>query len=108
MIEQLSDPLTHLLRNAIDHGLESPHERIAAGKPERGAVLLSASPQENQILIEVRDDGRGIDGPALKAKAVTKGMISTETAERMGEHETIELIFLSGWRSISFLGSRRS
>lgn len=96
VIEQLSDPLTHLLRNAIDHAIESPQDRIAAGKPESGAVTLSASPNENHILIEIRDDGKGIDGEVIKAKAVAKGMISAEVAERMSEREAVELIFLAG------------
>ena len=76
VIEQLSDPLIHLLRNAIDHGMESPEERVAAGKPRVGAISLSATAAENHILIEVRDDGRGIDGDKVKASAVAKGFLT--------------------------------
>ena len=96
VIEQLSDPLIHLLRNAIDHGLETPAQRAAAGKPAAGSITLSATPHENHILIEVRDDGRGIDGAAVKAKAVAKGILSTEAAERLSEREASELIFAPG------------
>jgi two-component system chemotaxis sensor kinase CheA len=95
--------LTHLLRNAIDHGLESAEERVAAGKPEAGAVQLSATPNENHILIEVRDDGRGIDGERLKASAVKKGLLSVEAAERLNEREAMELIFMPGFSTAAKL-----
>lgn len=96
VIEQLSDPLVHLLRNAIDHGIEPPEERLAAGKAASGCISISATPCENHILIEVRDDGHGIDGAKMAAKAVAKGMISPEVAERFSEREAVDLIFLPG------------
>lgn len=96
VIEQLSDPLIHLLRNAIDHGLETPDERRAAGKSAAGAITLSATPCENHILIEVRDDGHGIDGAHVKASAVAKGLLSAEAAERLSEREAVDLIFAPG------------
>ncbi len=96
VIEQLSDPLIHLLRNAIDHGMESPEERVAAGKPRVGAISLAATAAENHILIEVRDDGRGIDGDKVKASAVKKGFITAEAASRLSEREAQELVFAAG------------
>lgn len=97
VIEQLSDPLIHLLRNAIDHGMETPEERVAAGKAAVGAITLSAAPAEGHITIEVTDDGRGIDGAAIRASAIRKGFISSEAAERLGERESVELIFAPGF-----------
>jgi two-component system chemotaxis sensor kinase CheA len=96
VIEQLSDPLVHLLRNSLDHGIESPEQRVASGKFPIGSVALSATPAENHILIEVRDDGAGIDGRKVVAKAIEKGLISAEAAERLSEQEAVELIFLPG------------
>lgn len=96
VIEQLSDPLVHLLRNSIDHGMETPEARVAAGKPEIGSIALSATPDENHIVIEVSDDGPGIDGERVKAKAVAKGLLSAEAAERLSEREAQELVFLPG------------
>jgi two-component system chemotaxis sensor kinase CheA len=96
VIEQLSDPLVHLLRNALDHGVESPEQREAAGKDPVGTITLSATPAENHILIEVGDDGAGIDGARVAAKAVEKGLISNEAAGRLTEQEAVELVFLPG------------
>lgn len=101
VIEQLSDPLIHLLRNAIDHGMEAPHERLAAGKADTGTISLSAAPRENHILIEVRDDGGGIDGAKIKAAAVTKGLLSPEAAERLSDREGVDLVFSAGLSTAS-------
>jgi two-component system chemotaxis sensor kinase CheA len=96
VIEQLSDPLVHMLRNAVDHGLETPEERRAAGKSETGAVTLSAAPRENSILITIQDDGRGIDGEKMKAGAVEKGFITAEEAAALTPREAVELVFAAG------------
>lgn len=96
VIEEIGDPLIHILRNAIDHGIESPEERETAGKPLEAMVKLSARHQEGQIIIEVEDDGRGIDCQRLKEKAIESGVISQEQASRLTEHEAVQLIFESG------------
>ena len=96
VIEEIGDPLIHLLRNAVGHGIEPPDERLKAGKPRQGMVRLKAYHQENSIVIEVEDDGRGIDPDKVKAKAVEKGMISSDVAARLTEREAINLIFASG------------
>ena len=96
VIEMLSDPLVHLLRNSLDHGIETPGQRVAAGKSPVGSIALSATPAENHILIEVRDDGAGIDGDKVAAKAMEKGLITAEAAARMTEQEKIELSLLPG------------
>lgn len=96
LIEEISDPIIHLLRNSADHGIESPEERVRAGKPRRGKLLLKAVHQENQIIISIADDGRGIDSQKLKSKAISKGFITREEAERMSAHELVSLIFRSG------------
>jgi two-component system chemotaxis sensor kinase CheA len=96
VIEQLSDPLMHLLRNCIDHGIEPPEERLAAGKPALGEIALSATSLDNQIVIEVRDDGRGIDRAKVTEAAVRKGLFTPESAERLTDQEAVELVFASG------------
>ena len=96
VIEMLSDPLVHLLRNALDHGLETPDRRVASGKSPVGSIALSATPAENHILIEVSDDGAGIDGAKVAAKAVEKNLITAEAAARLTEQEMMELVFLPG------------
>ncbi|MEA3044245.1 MAG: two-component system, chemotaxis family, sensor kinase CheA [Sphingomonadales bacterium] len=93
MIEMIRDPLTHIVRNAIDHGIESPEERAAAGKKAAGTLKVSARQAGNQILIEVADDGRGIDGEALVRTAKAAGLISAEHAERLGPAQKLALIF---------------
>ncbi|NOZ07122.1 MAG: chemotaxis protein CheA [Chloroflexi bacterium] len=94
--EEIGDPLMHLIRNSVDHGIESPEARVAAGKPETGTVTLSARHEENQIVITVEDDGGGIDAERVKASAVQKGMISAEAAAKMSEREAVDLIFGAG------------
>ncbi|MBI2875373.1 MAG: chemotaxis protein CheA [Candidatus Tectomicrobia bacterium] len=96
VIEMIGDPLTHLLRNSVDHGLEAPEERRQAGKPEKGQIRLAARHEESYIIITVEDDGRGIDLQRVKESAVSKGFISAEEARTMGEEEAKELIFLAG------------
>ena len=97
VIEQISDPLIHLIRNAVDHGIERPDVRRAMGKPEKGRVTLRAYHEENHIFIEVSDDGRGIDADQLRRSAVEKGVISEEQAARLSRQECIHLIFAPGF-----------
>ncbi len=99
VIDELADPLLHLIRNAIDHGVEPPEERAAAGKPEEATILLSAAHLENQIVVEVRDDGRGIDPARMRAAAVKKGLLSQEAADRLDDEDAINLIFMPGFSS---------
>lgn len=95
VLEVIGDPLIHILRNSIDHGLELPEAR--GDKPRQGRVVLTARHQENHIVIEIEDDGRGIDAERLKAKAVANGTLSAEAAERLTEREALNLIFSSGF-----------
>jgi len=96
VIEIIGDPLLHILRNAVDHGMEMPEAREAAGKPRIGSVVVAAKHQENHIVIEISDDGKGIDTEKVKAKAVTNGLITKDAAERMSDKEALQLIFASG------------
>ena len=96
MIEMIRDPLTHIVRNAIDHGIESAAERQAAGKPETGVLAVCARQAGNQILIEICDDGRGIDGELLVAKALASGSLTPARAERMTHAQKTALIFEAG------------
>jgi len=97
VIEEIGDPLIHLLRNAIDHGIEPPEERKKLGKPPVGTVRLNAFHQENQIVITVEDDGRGMDPEKIKEKAVKKGIITPEAAEKLTDQEALNLIFVPGF-----------
>lgn len=97
IIEYIGDPLIHLLRNAVDHGVELPEERVANGKPRVAIIKLSAERKENQIVIEVADDGRGIDSEYIKNKAITKGIISTEEARTLSDEQALNLIFVPGF-----------
>lgn len=96
VIEEISDPLIHLLRNAVDHGLETPEERRAAGKPERGTILLTARHEESRIILTVEDDGRGIDVERVKASAVQKGLLTEAEAAALSHDEALHLIFRPG------------
>jgi len=96
VIEVIGDPLLHILRNSIDHGIEAPADRESAGKTRAGNVTVRARHQENHIVIEIEDDGRGIDVERVKAKAVSNGLITAEAAERMSEKDALQLIFASG------------
>jgi two-component system chemotaxis sensor kinase CheA len=97
LVEQLDDPLLHAVRNAVDHGLESPAARAAAGKPPEGQVRLSATHRGNQIVITIADDGGGIDPARLRAKAVEKGLASAAEVAAMDDRQALELIFRPGF-----------
>ncbi len=96
VIEEIGDPLIHLLRNSVDHGIEPAEERLRMGKPAQGTVRLNAFHQENQIVITVEDDGRGLDSQKLKERCVQKGLISRQAVDKMSEQEALNLIFLPG------------
>jgi two-component system, chemotaxis family, sensor kinase CheA len=97
IIEALADPLTHLLRNCVDHGIEKPEIRQKAGKPSTGSILLSAYHEGGQVNIEIRDDGKGIDTERVKKTAMENGIISAEDTERLTDQEIFELIFEPGF-----------
>ena len=97
IIEAIGDPLTHLIRNAVDHGLESPEARARAGKPAKGRILLKAFHQAGKVNIAVSDDGAGINPVTLKEKAVSRGLITAAQAQDMGEREAVRLIFRPGF-----------
>ena len=96
IIEHISDPLMHLVRNAVGHGIETPAQRLAAGKPRRGQVVLEAKGAGSDVLIVVRDDGRGLDKDAILQRAVQRGLLG-KPAEEMAEEEIYNLIFLPGF-----------
>jgi two-component system chemotaxis sensor kinase CheA len=96
MIEMIRDPLTHIIRNAVDHGIETPAERIKAGKREIGLLCVSARQSGNQILIDIVDDGRGIDGKKLVEKAISVGTIDKSAAAALSPREQLALIFEAG------------
>ncbi|HET9398599.1 MAG TPA: chemotaxis protein CheA [Sphingomicrobium sp.] len=96
MIEMIRDPLTHIIRNAVDHGIENPAERLKSGKREIGLLSVSARQSGNQILIEITDDGKGIDGARLVEKALANGVIDREAAQLMTKAEQLALIFEAG------------
>ncbi len=96
VIEVIGDPLLHILRNSIDHGIESPDDRVKIGKPRHGTVTLSARHQDNHIVIEIIDDGRGIDVERVKKKAIDAGLVSKEAAEKLSTRDAINFIFESG------------
>jgi len=109
VIEAISDPLIHLVRNSVDHGLETPEDRIAAGKVATGTVLLTARHEEGRIIVTVEDDGRGINVDAVKASAVRKGRLTEAEASAMSNDEAINLIFESGLstaRNVSNISGR--
>lgn len=97
LVERLEDPLLHLVRNSVDHGIELPEARRAAGKPEAGTVRLIASQRGGQIVVAIEDDGRGMDPTALATKAVEKGIIGEEEARALSPRECFELIFRAGF-----------
>lgn len=94
VVDQIGDPLQHLLRNSADHGLEDNETRLAAGKPEEGSIFLNAFQEGNNVIIEVGDDGAGIDVAAVREKAIERGVITEEQAESMTQSEIIHLLFL--------------
>ncbi len=97
VVDEISDPLTHLIRNALDHGLELPDERLAAGKQPGGTIVLSARHEGNRIIISLKDDGRGIDTERVAAKALEKGLITQEQLAGISQQEIFDLIFLPGF-----------
>ena len=97
LLDAIAEPLTHIVRNAVSHGLESPAEREQAGKPATGKIRLDAYHQANQLIVEVSDDGRGVDTAKIKAKAIKSGQITAEQAERMQASEVQDLIFRPGF-----------
>ncbi|MBA1239107.1 chemotaxis protein CheA [Pseudomonas kunmingensis] len=97
LVEALADPLVHLVRNAVDHGIEMPEEREAAGKPRTGRVVLSAEQEGDHILLIISDDGKGMDANVLRAKAVEKGMLEKDAADRLSDLECYNLIFAPGF-----------
>jgi two-component system chemotaxis sensor kinase CheA len=97
MLERISDPLMHMLRNAVDHGIEKPDEREAQGKPRRGTIWLRAYPMSGSIIIEVQDDGQGISLDAIREKALQRGVFGEEALRAMSDREVLNLIFLSGF-----------
>ncbi len=97
VLDKIQDPLIHLLRNSIDHGIEAPEERERLGKPRRGKVKLHAEKMKDYVIIEVSDDGKGLDAEVIKKKAVEKGMISPERAQEMSDEEAYNLIFQPGF-----------
>ncbi|BCY01754.1 chemotaxis protein CheA [Stutzerimonas stutzeri] len=97
LVEALADPLVHLVRNAVDHGIEMPEEREAAGKPRTGRVVLSAEQEGDHILLVISDDGKGMDANILRAKAVEKGMLEKDAADRLSDLECYNLIFAPGF-----------
>jgi len=97
VIDEIGDPLIHLLRNAVDHGIESPAVRAQMGKPRIGTIVLRARHEGNNVLIEVEDDGSGIDFERVKQKAVDKGLVSSKEAEEMPNEKALELLFSPGF-----------
>ncbi|MDU3439979.1 MAG: chemotaxis protein CheA [Pseudomonas aeruginosa] len=97
LVEALADPLVHLVRNAVDHGIESPEEREAAGKPRVGQVVLSAEQEGDHILLMITDDGKGMDAEVLRNKAVEKGLLERYAADRLTDLECYNLIFAPGF-----------
>ena len=97
IIEELGDPMIHLIRNSADHGIEMPEVRVKSGKSEVGTVILRARHEGDSVIVEIEDDGKGIDPAVIRAKALEKGMFSAERIEAMADDEVIELIFAPGF-----------
>jgi len=101
LVEALADPLVHLVRNAVDHGIEPPEERERAGKPREGRVVLGAKQEGDHILLVIEDDGAGMDPEVLRRKAVEKGLLDEDSAARLDEQECYNLIFMPGFSTKS-------
>ena len=97
ILDAISEPLTHLVRNAVSHGIEPAEQRRSQGKPPRGKIRLHAYHQGNQVVVEISDDGRGIDTQKIRSKAIQLGMVTAEEAPRLSEAETLDLIFRPGF-----------
>jgi len=100
VIENIGDPLTHILRNSIDHGIESPEERIAKGKNPKGKVVINIYQKGNQIVIEITDDGKGIDVDKLRQKAVEKGLFTEDEAAKISDEAATDIIFMPGFSTV--------
>ncbi|WP_048044318.1 chemotaxis protein CheA [Methanosarcina mazei] len=101
IIEEIGDPLVHLLRNAVDHGIETPEKRVELGKEETGKIIITASRQQNYVLIRIEDDGKGIDAEEIRKIAFQRRLISRDEAEQLSERELIQLIFTPGLSTAS-------
>jgi two-component system chemotaxis sensor kinase CheA len=97
VVDQIGDPLQHLLRNSADHGIESPEVRKAAGKPEQGTIFLNAFQEGNNVIIQVGDDGAGINTEAVLNKAIERGLVTAEEAENLSQKEIIDFLFNPGF-----------
>jgi len=97
VVEEIGDPLIHMIRNAVDHGIESPEERVKKGKPNKGTVWLNAYHEGNHIVIEIKDDGKGIDPEKIKEKAIEKKVITPDEAKSLNKEEILGLIFKPGF-----------
>jgi two-component system, chemotaxis family, sensor kinase CheA len=97
VIESLADPLIHILRNSLDHGLELPDVRIAAGKPAKGTLRVAARQEGDRVILDISDDGAGVDTTRVRAKAVERGLIPADRADQLTEHEAVQLVFLPGF-----------
>ena len=97
ILDAIAEPLTHLVRNAIGHGIEIPEERVRAGKRPQGTLRLGAYHQGNQVVIEISDDGRGIDSEKVRQRALSQGLVKAEQAARLTDAETLELILQPGF-----------
>ncbi len=97
VVDEIGDPLIHLIRNAMDHGLEKPEQRVASGKPRTGTLVLSAVHEGNQIIISIKDDGAGIDTDRVGRKALEKGLVTEDQLAAMSQRELFDLIFLPGF-----------
>ena len=105
IVEEIGDPLVHIIRNSCDHGIETPEERIAKGKPEEGTISLKAYNEGNQIVIQIDDDGKGLDPEMLKEKSLEKGIITEKDAENMSDKEAYTLIFKPGFSTAAAVTS---
>jgi two-component system, chemotaxis family, sensor kinase CheA len=97
LLDVIAEPMTHLVRNAVSHGIESAAERVKNGKPARGTIHLTSYHHGNQVIVEITDDGAGIDAQKVKAKALEKGLLTPEEADRWGETEILALVFRPGF-----------
>jgi two-component system chemotaxis sensor kinase CheA len=97
VVDALGDPLVHLVRNSLDHGIERPADRIAAGKPAQATVGLSAVQEPDAIVIDVIDDGRGIDPETIKLKAYERGLITEQQLDTLSDQDAVNLVFLPGF-----------
>ena len=101
ILEKVSDPLKHIIRNAVDHGIESPEDRVKAGKPEKGTIILSAKQESDSVVITVKDDGKGMDPEILKRKAVEKGLYTQSQVDKLSNEEIYSVIFMPGFSTAS-------